>query len=436
LLTGSLVINQLVQNNYTVYCVNELPEIGKPATNLEQTQGWVYYNVSDEILYGYVDDMLSAGLGAPVDWYEASILLDALGFEYSGVISNVLDDPGDGTFRLLLEYVLYFYKEGKWTSNKTIGWAGTGPSAEIFNHPSNKALGDASHAEGLSSYAEGFCSHAEGSSSIAGGSASHAEGSNSLAKGNFSHAEGLSSCAFGRSQHVQGEYNIPDPDANTYNPDQRGRYAHIVGNGTYLTKSNAHTLDWYGNATFAGVVTGIVADYAEYFEWADGNPNDQDRVGMIVTLEGDKIRPATASDDILGVVSATAMVLGDNAEWEWRQKYLYDDYGRVITEMIEEFRDEIDRETGETRKISMGFHPHRKLNPNYDPERIYVRRSDRPEWEIIGLIGKLHVTDDGTCIVGGYATVGANGIATASTNKTSMRVMKRITDSVILVLMK
>lgn len=187
---------------------------------------------------------------------------------------------------------------------------------------------------------------------------------------------------------------------------------------------------------YEGVVTGIGADYAEYFEWADGNPDDQDRVGMIVALDGDKIRPATTSDDILGVVSATAMVLGDNAEWEWRQKYLYDDYGRVITEMVEEFRDEVDRETGETKKISTGFYPHRKLNPNYDPEQAYVRRSDRPEWEIIGLIGKLHVTDDGTCTVGGYAAVGENGIATASANKTNMLVMKRIADNVILVLMK
>ena len=312
-----------------------------------------------------------------------------------------------------------------------------GKDAEVFNSNINVATGNYSHAEGLGSNAHGHVSHAEGWSTTANGESSHAEGYQTTANGGSTHAEGFYTFAAGHSQHVQGEYNIVDPNYNPNPPSQRGRYAHIVGNGTSDTnRSNAHTLDWNGNATFAGVVTGTGADYAEYFEWADGNPDDQDRVGMIVTLDGDKIRPATTSDDILGVVSATAMVLGDNAEWEWRQKYLYDDYGRVITEMVEEFRDEIDRETGETKKISTGFHPHRKLNPNYDPEQAYVRRSDRPEWEIIGLIGKLHVTDDGTCTVGGYATVGENGIATASANKTSMRVMKRIADNVILVLMK
>jgi hypothetical protein len=35
-----------------------------------------------------------------------------------------------------------------------------------------------------------------------------------------------------------------------------GKYAHIVGNGTSTSKrSNAHTLDWEGNAWFAGKIT-------------------------------------------------------------------------------------------------------------------------------------------------------------------------------------
>ena len=36
----------------------------------------------------------------------------------------------------------------------------------------------------------------------------------------------------------------------------RGTYAHIVGNGTAEdARSNAHTLDWSGNAWFAGKVS-------------------------------------------------------------------------------------------------------------------------------------------------------------------------------------
>lgn len=44
--------------------------------------------------------------------------------------------------------------------------------------------------------------------------------------------------------------------------------------------------------------------------------------------------------------------------------------------------------------------------------------------------------DDGSCVVGGYAKVGQNGIATVSTEKSGMRVMKRITDNIVLVFMK
>ena len=37
--------------------------------------------------------------------------------------------------------------------------------------------------------------------------------------------------------------------------ESRAKYAHIVGNGTSdSSRSNAHTLDWYGNAWFAGSI--------------------------------------------------------------------------------------------------------------------------------------------------------------------------------------
>lgn len=66
--------------------------------------------------------------------------------------------------------------------------------------------------------------------------------------GDYSVAEGMSTIASSKYQHVQGKYNIED-SSNTY--------AHIVGNGTAITaRSNAHTLDWSGNAWYAGTVEG------------------------------------------------------------------------------------------------------------------------------------------------------------------------------------
>lgn len=73
-----------------------------------------------------------------------------------------------------------------------------------------------------------------------------------LALGKHSHVEGQSNIANSISQHVQGEFNIADTEGDA---STRGTYSHIVGNGTSNSKrSNAHTLDWSGNAWFAGDV--------------------------------------------------------------------------------------------------------------------------------------------------------------------------------------
>ena len=109
-----------------------------------------------------------------------------------------------------------------------------------------EATAHASHAEGSNTNAKGSDSHAEGFYSIAEGMGSHAEGHGTHSLGHYSHAEGRYTYAGSETQHVQGKYNIKDDDST---------YAHIVGNGTSDgVRSNAHTLDWDGNAWFAGDV--------------------------------------------------------------------------------------------------------------------------------------------------------------------------------------
>ena len=116
------------------------------------------------------------------------------------------------------------------------------------NRESGSVIGNFSHAEGFQTTASGDRSHAEGSSTTASGVDSHAEGVSSIASGDRSHAEGSNTIASGNHSHVQGVFNIEDT-AN--------KYAHIVGNGTGdETRSNAHTLDWYGNAWYEGTVEG------------------------------------------------------------------------------------------------------------------------------------------------------------------------------------
>lgn len=122
----------------------------------------------------------------------------------------------------------------------------------------NITSGDYSHAEGLNNTASGNYSHAEGRLNTASGQNTHAEGYNNIASGNHSHIEGCYNEASGYATHVQGRYNVVQ---SVTGPNYLGKYCHIVGNGTSDTaRSNAHTLDWNGNAWFAGdVYTGGTA---------------------------------------------------------------------------------------------------------------------------------------------------------------------------------
>lgn len=67
-----------------------------------------------------------------------------------------------------------------------------------------------------------------------------------MSNGIYSHTEGYYTSAQSPYQHVRGKFNIPDSEET---------YSTIVGNGTSDDdRSNAYTLDWDGNAWFAGDV--------------------------------------------------------------------------------------------------------------------------------------------------------------------------------------
>ncbi|WP_417841612.1 peptidase G2 autoproteolytic cleavage domain-containing protein [Terasakiella sp.] len=257
------------------------------------------------------------------------------------------------------------------------------------------------------------------------------------------------------------------------------------------------TLRGDGNAWADGSWNAGGADFAEYFEWADRNPTNEDRRGWSVVLENGKIRKALAAEIPFGVISARPTVVGDAAEHKWADKYLKDDFNEYImedyevvewtetkvvqdateavyqtvtkerevqaTETITEDVSSIELIDGkytrvvktETKEIPLfdefdlyedgqviGVHivprmvtetyeveelvspaqdektedvqhsyavdevpdgvvvpvdatrstqQRRKLNPNYDENQEYVPRSERPEWDCVGLMGKLRV---------------------------------------------
>lgn len=108
------------------------------------------------------------------------------------------------------------------------------------------AIGSGSHAEGYSTRVTGNYSHCEGYNTVASAMRCHAEGRSTEALANDCHTEGMYTIANSACQHVEGKYNVADT---------QGTYAHIVGNGTTRNnRSNAYTLDWSGNGTYAGNV--------------------------------------------------------------------------------------------------------------------------------------------------------------------------------------
>lgn len=190
--------------------------------------------------------------------------------------------------------------------------------------------------------------------------------------------------------------------------------AFVIGNGnTTSARANIFEVDWNGNVTASGTITPSGADYAEYFEWADGNPENEDRRGMLVTLDGDKIVLANG-DDILGVISGCASVIGNAYDLHWCGKYATDVYGGIIT-------------TPKGERI---------VSPDYDPNREYIPRSKRPEWSPVGLVGRLIVRDNGECKVGEFIC-GDNGYAfPCLVGKTNIRCLKRVDETHIEVLIK
>ena len=186
--------------------------------------------------------------------------------------------------------------------------------------------------------------------------------------------------------------------------------------------SNFSDLKWYvrgdGN-TFGDGSFLTPADYAEYFEWEDGNPDNEDRRGYTVTLVGNRIRKSAEGDTILGVVSGNPAVVCDTAWSHWNEKYLKDDFNCLIYDEhnIIEWEEVIIDENGlekkevrtyedwnipedvivpenatiKTRDENGNRFTHPRLNPNYDPTQEYVPRSERKEWCAVGLVGKLRI---------------------------------------------
>jgi hypothetical protein len=162
-----------------------------------------------------------------------------------------------------------------------------------------------------------------------------------------------------------------------------------------------------GNGFLDGSWSSPAADYAEYFEWVDGNPTGEDRRGFSVSLVGNQIKKAESGDVVIGIVSSTPTIVGDAAWGNWNGKYAQDDFGSYVMEDYDAYTwteivngEEIENGCA-ADNIPKGVivpddkqtivRQRQKLNPSFDASLPYIPREDRKEWSAVGLMGKLRM---------------------------------------------
>ena len=171
-------------------------------------------------------------------------------------------------------------------------------------------------------------------------------------------------------------------------------------------------LDSGGNAYFDGTLTQNSYDYAEYFEWEDGNPNNEDRRGYSVFLNAngkiEKATSETSTSDIIGAISGTAAIIGDAAMYDWQGRYEIDEWGTRRKEQVTQvswtdidgtkhsYADENDvpSDVVVPDDASRRIHHRYIESSTYDSSQAYVPRDQRREWGIVGLLGKVRVRND------------------------------------------
>ncbi|MEX0595183.1 MAG: peptidase G2 autoproteolytic cleavage domain-containing protein, partial [Candidatus Paceibacterota bacterium] len=89
---------------------------------------------------------------------------------------------------------------------------------------------------------------------------------------------------------------------------------------------------------------------------------------------------ALHDDKPIGIISKTATILGNASSDEWQGKYLRDKWAQLITQpkiVVKNSQDRIEQVP--------------VINPKFDPSLKYIPRSDRPEWNLVGLLGQIRM---------------------------------------------
>lgn len=139
--------------------------------------------------------------------------------------------------------------------------------------------------------------------------------------------------------------------------------------------------------TADGTVVSQNADFAEVAEWADGNPDNEDRAGYFVCanipVDGIVMKKATSVDDVKGVTIKNPAFAG-----------------------------------------------------NYTKDKLDSNGKLLPKYSYVAIIGFVPVIDNGTCAVGGRCMPDNNGCAIPSSNSMGYQVVNRIDEKRVLIIIE
>ena len=320
-----------------------------------------------------------------------------------------------------------------------------GQSNKMQEDYSAIAGGDGNTVNGRYSFIGGgsFNETRENFSAVLGGYRNIASGMASCAAGDGNNASNHSSFAVGHYSKIM--------KSGGHSSNQIGD-AFVIGNGTgSSTLSNALRVTYLGDILGTKAFQSSGADYAEFIKpWADGNPDNEDRVGYFVTIKNGYLHKANEGDYITGITSGNPSVVG-NADEDYYWRYERDNFNRIVMEDVpetvqatdDEGKPLFDEETHEPIMVETGNiipNARMKLAKDYDPslQESYVERKDRKEWDYVGMLGVLPVRDDGSCIPGQFCKSKNGGIATFAAERSidTYMVLERISDNVVSVILK
>ena len=258
---------------------------------------------------------------------------------------------------------------------------------------------------------------------LAASGKSYAYGKNTavIASNGGSTADGIRTGVFTSTKSATDKNALGQTIVNSHGVKANGNHRFQMGYGRDNTPSTENiAIDMSaisGNIWTKGTVrTGQdFGDYAEYFESQSGQeiPN-----GYMVTLDGRYIRKANSNDVPIGVISGTAgIVLGDQLFYH-KDKFLKDEFGVTLTEKrVKEWYNE----NGELCKSETELPI---PNPDWeDKDEEYLSRSERPEWNVVGLMGQVFTRIDSTVSENDYIKPN-KGIGTKDNNNGFYRVLK------------